>query len=66
MDSAIKGNFNGDHMKQQEKRWHWKNQQSKDEDRVFIMHMRQKFQTSEGKRISKEYSFKTRSFRGKD
>ena len=33
---AIKGNVNGNHMKQQGKKWPRENQQFKDNDRVFV------------------------------
>ena len=36
MNLAIKGTVNGNHMKQQGKKWHWENQELKDKDRVFV------------------------------
>ena len=36
MDSAIKGNVNGNHIKQYGKKWPWKNQQFKNKDQVFV------------------------------
>ena len=36
LDSAIKGNVNGNQMKQKGKKWPWENLQFKDKDRVFF------------------------------
>ena len=33
----MNGKFNGDHMKQQGKRWPWENQQPKGKDRVLVI-----------------------------
>ena len=79
MDSAIKGNINGNHVKKQRKKWPWENQQFEDKDRVFVSQdsiLRDQdlillckedkdFKQSMERRISREYSLKDRSFKAK-